>query len=455
LVSRLREVYQFVDRNFGSFLEEFREFIRKPGISTEDTGIEDTVSWLVTEMKKNGIEDIQVFKTKRHPVILSRVDKAARHTLLVYGHYDVSPPGSREDWRVDPFAAEIVGDRVIGRGTCDMKNNLMASVHAVKALVESGRPLPLNLIFLFEGEEEIGSPNLKPFLEEHREELSACDSILCGDAGGQSKTGQAVLVFGLKGLLSMELLVKSSQGMELHSGYAGITDNPAWRLVSALQCLREGDRILVPHFFDGAKEPNSKERIKFGLARNALGKKELEEALELKIKEGISVSKALVELFYKPTLNINALSSGYTVKGGTKTIVPDTAWARIDVRLAPCQSSSAIFENVKKHLIRKGFSDVLVEKQSELPAYKIDPDEKIARVCTKAIKKVVSTKTIIQPVTPGSGAMAWLPHILGKPMAFASSGVNYMAHRPNEFIAKEQYLKGIKLFATIYEDFAS
>ena len=436
-------------------LEEFREFIRKRGISTENTGIEDTVNWLVAKMKANGIGNTHVFETRRHPVILGKVHKAAKRTLLVYGHYDVQPPGSRESWSVDPFAAEVVDDRIIGRGTCDMKNNLMASVHAVKAFVESKRRLRLNLLFLFEGEEEIGSPNLRPFIEEHKEELSVCDSILCGDAGGLSKTGQAVLVFGLKGLLSMELLVKSAQGVEFHSGYAGITDNPAWRLVSALQCLRKGDRILVPHFFDGAKDPTSRERNKFGLARSALSKKDLEEEFELKIKKGMSVSKALVELFYKPTLNINALSSGYSIKGGARTIVPDTAWARIDVRLVPGQSSSKIFRSMKKHLINKGFSDVLIERQSDLPAYRIDPDERIARVCTGAIKKVISTKTIIQPVTPGSGAMAWLPYILGKPMAFVSSGANYMGHRPDEFITKVQYLKGIKLFATIYEDFAS
>jgi succinyl-diaminopimelate desuccinylase len=335
-----------------------------------------------------------------------------------------------------------------------MKNNLMASVQAVKALIDSTGSTPINLMLLFEGEEEIGSPNLKPFIKGHKKELSACDAIVCADGAGESKGGQALLVFGLKGMLSIELLVKSSQGVEFHSGYAGITDNPAWRLVSALRCLREDDRIVIPHFYDEVKEPSSKEKTEYGLAHIALDREKLEEAVELKIKEGMSVSEALVELFYKPTLNINGLSSGYTVQGGTKTIVPDSAWARIDARLVPGQDASAVFKNVQKHLINKGFNDVHVERQNDLPAYRIEPDEKIARVCIKATKKVINSKTIIEPTSPGSGAMAWLPHILGKPMAFAGSGVGYMAHRPNEFITKEQYLKGIKLFATIYEDYA-
>jgi acetylornithine deacetylase/succinyl-diaminopimelate desuccinylase-like protein len=114
-----------------------------------------------------------------------------------------------------------------------------------------------------------------------------------------------------------------------------------------------------------------------------------------------------------------------------------------------------VFENMKKHLMNKGFTDVHVEKMSDVPAYRIEPDEKIAKVCSEATKKIINPQTMTLPVTPGSGAMAWLPHILGKPMAFAGSGASYMAHRPNEFITKEQYLKGIKLFATIYENYAS
>jgi acetylornithine deacetylase/succinyl-diaminopimelate desuccinylase-like protein len=454
LGSKLKEVYKFVDKNSKLFLEEFREFIRKPGISTENTGIEETADWLKAKMSEDGVDEVQVFKTPRHPVILGKAGKGRNRTLLVYGHYDVQPPGDRQDWKSDPFGAEIIGDCIIGRGTCDMKNNLMASLHAVKALCEVEGSLPLNLIFLFEGEEEIGSPNFRRFLEEHKKELSACDSIVCGDGGGESKAGQATLVYGFKGLLSMEFLVKSSQGIEFHSGYAGITKNPAWRLVSALRCLREDDRIVIPHFYEGVKEPGLTEKSKYSLGRVVFSKKKLEEAFELKIKENMSVSEALIEVFYKPTLNINGLSSGYTVKEGTKTIVPDSAWARIDARLVPGQDASAIFENVRKHLIAKGFSDVLVEKQVELPAYRIEPDERIAKVCAEATKKVVNSKTMAIPISPGSGAMAWLPYILGKPMAVAGSGVTYMAHRPNEFITKEQYLNGIKLFATIYKDYA-
>jgi acetylornithine deacetylase/succinyl-diaminopimelate desuccinylase-like protein len=455
LGSKLKEIYEFVDKNSDLFLEEFREFIRKPGISTENTGIDETVNWLVPKMKENGIENVQAFETQRHPIILGRVGKTAKRTLLVYGHYDVQPPGDRKDWKVDPFAAEVVDDRIIGRGTCDMKNNLLASIHAAKALVECRQSTPINLMFLFEGEEEIGSPNFKPFVEKHKEELSACDSIVCGDGGGENKNGEAVLIYGLKGCLSMEFLVRSTLGAELHSMFAGIVDNPAWRLVSALRCLREDNKIAIPHFYDGVKDPSLKEKIKYGLARIAMSKEKLEEAYELKAKKDMSVSEILLEVFYKPTLNINGLSSGYTVKGGIKTIVPNSAWARIDARLVPGQNASAIFENVQKHLTAKGFNDVLVEKQMDLPAYRIEPDKKIAKICSEATKKVVNSKTISMPMIPGSGAMAWLPHILGKPMAFAGSGVTYMAHRPNEFITIEQYLKGIKLFATIYNDYAS
>jgi len=450
----LREVYEFVDKNSELFLSELREFIRKPGISTENTGIEETVSWLLATMRENGVDDVKVFQTKRHPVILGRAGKGAKRTLLVYGHYDVQPPGDREDWKADPFGAEIIENQIIGRGTCDMKNNLMASLHAVKALLQFRKMLPINLIFLFEGEEEIGSPNLKPFIEEHKDELSACDSILCGDGGGENKKGQSLLMYGLKGVLYVELSVKSPVGSEVHSMFAGIIENPAWRLISVLKSLKENERVLIPHFYDGVQEPSLTEKMKYGLAKVVLGKEELEEAFELKIKKGMSVSEALLEMFYRPTLNIDGLLSGYTKEKGMKTIVPDKASVKMDMRLVPGQDAVIIFGNLKKYLSSRGFEDVSVEMLGGLPAYRVDPHEKIAQVVDSAVKTVVTKKTMTMPIVPGSGAMAWLPHILGKPMAFAGSGVTYMAHRPNEFITKEQYVKGIKLFATIYNDYA-
>lgn len=336
-----------------------------------------------------------------------------------------------------------------------MKNNLMASVHAVKALLQARKQLPTNLIFLFEGEEEIGSPNLRPFIEEHKQELSACDSILCADGGGENKAGQSLLVYGLKGVLYVEFLVKSPTGTEIHSGNAGIVENPAWRLVSALMSLKDGEKVVIPHFYDGVKNPSLAEKMKFGLARVAMKKEQLEEALNLKIKNAVSISDALMEYFYKPTFNIDGLWSGYTVEKAMKTIVPAKAGAKIDMRLVPGQDPAAIFDSLKSHLGGHGFTDVDVEQLGALPAYRVDPDERIARVAAGAVKKVVSKKTMTLPINPGSGAMAWLPTILGKPMGFAGSGASYMAHRPNEFITAEQYLKGVKLFATIYSDFGS
>jgi acetylornithine deacetylase/succinyl-diaminopimelate desuccinylase-like protein len=146
------------------FLEEFKEFIDIPSISTENIGIRETINWLVLKMKENGVEDVRAFETQRHPIILGKVGKTVKRTLLVYGKYDVIPPGDRHDWKAAPYVAEVVDGRIIGRGTCDAKNNLMASVHAVKDFLECKKSLPINLIFLIEGEEEIGSPSLKPFI---------------------------------------------------------------------------------------------------------------------------------------------------------------------------------------------------------------------------------------------------------------------------------------------------
>lgn len=452
----LKSIYGFVEDNSRSLLDEFRQFIRQPGISTEDSGIQATVDWLVAKMKENGIADVQVFQTARHPIILGKIDgRQTERTLLVYGHYDVQPPGDRHDWKADPFAAEIVDGQIIGRGTSDMKNNLMACVHAVKAIHETGKSLPLNLIYLFEGEEEIGSPSLKPFIEQHAQELSKCDAILCGDGGGEDKTGQSLIMYGLKGMLFLELSVKSPNAREIHSMYAGVIENPAWRLISALMTLKQGNQVIIPHFYDGAKEPSVGEKMKYGLARFAIKRESLEESFGFTLKKDMTVSTVLTEAFYKPTLNINGLWSGYTVKGGVKTIVPDSAYAHLDIRTMPGQDVALIFESLENYLRSKGFADVTVEKLGfDLPGYRIDSGERIAKAVERATR-ALSKKTTTIPIMPASGAMVWLPHVLKKPMAFAGSGVTYMAHSANEFITPEQYLKGIKLFATIYNDYAS
>jgi len=451
-VTELKEVYEFVDKNSESLLNEFKDFVRKPGISTENTGIDETVNWLTGRLKQNGIEDVEVFKTPRHPIILGRTGRSAKRTLLVYGHYDVQPLGDLQSWTVDPFAAEIVGDRIVGRGTCDMKNNLMACVHAVKALLQTRKQLSTNLIFLFEGEEEIGSPSLKPFIEEHKQELCSCDSVLCAE-GGENKAGQSVISYGVKGMLYVEFLAKSPTGTDVHSMYAGIIENPAWRLLHALMSLKDGEKVTIPHFYDGVKEPSLAEKVKYGLAKVVVKKEQLEEAFDLRTKKTMSVSDVLTEVFYKPTLNIDGLWSGYTIEKGIKTIVPDKAGAKIDMRLVPGQDAAKIFDSLKTHLASHGFTDVDVEQLGALPAYRVDPDERVARVIADAVRKAVGKKTITMPIIPGSGAMVWLPIILGRPMGFAGSGAAYMAHRPNEFITREQYLKGVKLFATIYNDF--
>jgi len=262
-------------------------------------------------------------------------------------------------------------------------------------------------------------------------------------------------MYGAKEMLYVELSVKSPTGTEVHSSHAGIIENPAWRLLYALMSLKDGEKVTIPHFYDGVKEPSLAEKMKYGLAKVVVKKEQLEESFDLKIKKTMSVSDALMETFYKPTLNINGLWSGYTVEKGVKTIVPDKAAAKIDMRLVPGQDPSAIFGNLKTHLASHGFTDVDVEQLGALPAYRVDPEEKVARVVAGAVKKAVGKKTTTLPIMPGSGAMVWLPIVLGKPMGFAGSGAVYMAHRPNEFITAEQYLKGVKLFAAIYNDFGS
>src|SRR5918997_507801 len=320
-----------VDGLKNDLLGELEEFLRMPSISArkEDgsAGFRECAEWVAGKLVEAGAE-ARIMETEGHPVVYAEVGEGER-TLLSYGHYDVQPPEPLELWESEPFEPTVRDGGLYARGVADDKGDVLARIQALRLYVEEHGPLPFRLKFLIEGEEEVGSPSLAPFVRANAELLSA-DACLW-EGSMKDEAGRPMIFCGTKGLAYVELRTKSAS-YDLHSMYGNIAPNPAWRLVQALRTIKdEGGTVTLDGLDEIAEEPSEKdlEAIK-NIPFNAE---------ELKASWGVDAfdrdlpdKEALLEMLLRPTANIAGIMAGYTGPG-SKTIVPSQAFVKIDFRL--------------------------------------------------------------------------------------------------------------------------
>ena len=332
----------YARNNRQRFLTELREFVRIPSVSAQPQHAPDVrrcAEWLASHLRRTGLEHVRVIETPRHPIVYANwLHAPGRPTVLVYGHYDVQPPDPLAEWRTPPFEPTVRGQNLYGRGACDDKGQLFAHVKALESYLRTTRRLPVNVKCLFEGEEEIGSPNLKPFVARHARALSA-NAVAISDTR-MLGPGRPAITYGLRGSLSLELEVAGAPH-DLHSGnFGGALHNPLQALCEIISHLhdRQG-RILVPGFYDRVRRWSDSERDY--MAR--VGPTDAE------ILRNAGVARGWGERGFtlyerttvRPALGITGLSGGYQGKGG-KSIVPARAVAKIDIRLVPDQDPAEI-----------------------------------------------------------------------------------------------------------------
>ena len=329
------------------------QFLEFPSVSTDPAHNADTAmcaDWLVIKLNGIGLK-AEKHETLGHPVVVARNEhKPGRPTLMIYGHYDVQPADPLDLWKTPPFKPRIEDGVLYARGSTDNKGQIFAHIIGVQqAIVEDGE-LPLNLIFLIEGEEEIGSPNLKPFLEQYKDALK-CDLVAVSDTGMVGK-GKPTYTYGLRGIAAMEVQV-TGPGVDLHSGiYGGAVANPATALARLLATLHDAEgRVAIEGFYDSVLPLQDWEReawrklpITAGVLLQLTGSPEL---------FGEQGYGALERCFARPTAEINGIGSGYQGEG-SKTIIPAKAMAKLTFRLVPDQDPARILElaaaHLKKHL---------------------------------------------------------------------------------------------------------
>ncbi|MGB0776271.1 MAG: M20/M25/M40 family metallo-hydrolase, partial [Akkermansiaceae bacterium] len=331
-------------------LEDLFAFLRFPSISTDSNHAPDVrncANWLIEKLTTMGL-DVELHETPRHPIVIARNQhQPDKKTVLIYGHYDVQPVDPVELWDSPPFEPEIREGRIWGRGSTDNKGQMLAHVLGVeKTLLEDGE-LPVNLIFLFEGEEEIGSPNLVPFLEANKAEL-ACDVIAVSDTGMVAK-GVPTMGYGLRGITCCEVTVKGPSG-DLHSGvYGGAVANPATAVARLVASLHDADgKIAIDGFYDDVRPLENWEREMWAQVPG-VSDADILNITGSPAPFGEPDYSSAERLWARPTAEVNGIGGGYQGEG-SKTVLPAEAMAKFSFRLVPDQDPADISAKVKSHL---------------------------------------------------------------------------------------------------------
>ena len=448
----LGKVYEYIDAHADSFVEDLVKLVKQPSVSAKGEGIEECAILVQKMLQEIGVSTKIIRGEKGHPVVYGEIkSEKSGKTILFYDHYDVQPPEPLEKWMCKPFSGKIINGKIYGRGASDNKGNFVSRLKDVQTLLKVTGNVPVNIKFFVEGEEEIGSPNLEPVIREYRDLFSADAAIW--EFGGTDRRGRPNLYLGLKGVLSVELKATDAS-RDVHSANAPLIPNSAWRLVWALNLLKDKEEnILIEGFYDDVL-PLSPEEIEC-LKNIPFEEEEFKKELGLKeFLQNKSGLKALEALLYQPTCTINGFVSGYTGKG-SKTVLPHEASAKLDFRLVPNQNPTEIFQKLVRHLKEHEFEDLEVIKHGSTEPTRTPINDPFVKLVAKTAEKVYSKKAVIYSTSAGSGPMHLFRNFLG--YAVVSAGCSHPeanTHAPNENLKIESYIKGTKFIATLISDFA-
>jgi acetylornithine deacetylase/succinyl-diaminopimelate desuccinylase-like protein len=447
----------YIDQEMERFEEELFDFLRIPSVSARSEHAPDThdaATWVAERLTDAGLS-ASVMETPGHPVVLGEWREAGPEapTLLIYGHYDVQPPEPLDEWLSPAFEPTVRDGNIYARGASDDKGQLFLHIKALEAQLKGAGSLPVNVVVVAEGEEEVGSPNLVPFVEAHKERL-ACDAVIISDSSMFAQ-GLPSLLFSLRGLAYFEIHVQGP-ATDLHSGtYGGSVVNPGNTLAKIIASLKD-DRghIAIPGFYDDVVEWDLETRDALGaLPFDLDGFMEEVGAPGLNGEAGFTL---LERLWIRPTCDVNGILCGYTGEGA-KTVLPAKAMAKVSFRLVPDQSPERVKELLTAHVKNVAPPEVTVhiEELHGGRPWKAELEGEFFEAAQRALEKAFDTP----PVLTGEGGsipiVVDFQEILEAPvllMGFAPPGANM--HAPNEWIPLENFRKGIHAVSQFYAELA-
>jgi acetylornithine deacetylase/succinyl-diaminopimelate desuccinylase-like protein len=440
-----------------NYLEDYYSFLRFPSVSTDDQykkKLEDCARWLVNKLTAIGLET-QLVPTKGHPIVWARnKHTAGRRTVLIYGHYDVQPPDPLELWDSPPFEPVLKNGYVFARGATDNKGQILAHILGIQETIEQNGDLPVNLHLVIEGEEEIGSGNLGPFLSENRDALKS-DVAVVSDTGMIEK-GVPTLSYGLRGVTALEIKVTGPK-MDLHSGiFGGAVQNPITALAQLLATLhdREG-RVAIAGFYDRVKPLEKWEREAWRKLP-VDGDKLIREETGVPELFGEAGYNSIERIWARPTAEINGISGGYQGQG-TKTVIASHATAKLTFRLVPDQEGDEILKLARAHLeknLPKGVTIEITDGHSG-PWYLTDPNSTIGKAAQRALRKAFDRDPALIREGGSIPIVSQFRGILGiETLLMGLALPDCRAHSPNENFPLENFEGGIRLNKAILQELA-
>jgi acetylornithine deacetylase/succinyl-diaminopimelate desuccinylase-like protein len=451
------KVLAYLKQNQKRFLAEFCDYLRFPSVSAQPQHKKDLhacAEWLVAHCRTIGL-DARLCPTGGHPIVIAKTTRAKSKTkrphFMVYGHYDVQPPEPLELWDSPPFEPRIVGRTIFARGSTDNKGQNFAHLKAVEAYLKTGTPLPCDLTFVIEGEEEVGSESLSSFLKKNRCELD-CEAVVVSDTGMPSPKHPA-LTYALRGIIAFEITLQGPSH-DLHSGvFGGAVENPAMALAQLLAKVRDRKgRITIPGFYDDVAPLSKFEREQ--AAHYPLPDAKLKKLLGSPQLFGEHGFTATEQRSARPTFEINGLTSGYQGEG-SKTIVPSWARAKITCRLVPDQKPGQIRKAVCAYLKKICPPTVRMEIEAGhgAEAYHVSPTGPQAQAALRALEKAFGCKPILMREGGSIPIVNEFKKILGADSLLLGLGLpDDNAHSPNEKFNLDCFAKGQLMSAHLWQE---
>jgi acetylornithine deacetylase/succinyl-diaminopimelate desuccinylase-like protein len=446
---QLSAALAYAQDNRDRFLDELKAFVRIPSVSTDPSAkpeMQRAAQWVADQLRSLGLQNVAIYSTAGHPVVYAEWLSAGsgKSTALIYGHYDVQPAEPLELWHSPAFEPTQRGENLYGRGASDMKGQVMISLKAVEALVCTG-DLPVNLKFLIEGEEEIGSPNLEPFIAEHKE-LLACDYAVNPDTG-MIGADLPSITYGLRGLAYFEVRL-SGPDHDLHSGqFGGAVHNPAQALCELIAGMHDDQgRVTLPGFYDAVRPLEDEERAE--LARLPMDDDFYRQQTGVPALWGEAGYTPTERVGGRPTLEVNGLLSGFT-GAGSKTVLPAHAMAKISMRLVPDQQPAEVHQQLLRYL-QENAPDTVRWEVIQLaggPASITDRHLPAVAALSRALEDTWGKRPVFKREGGSVPVVAQMVKILGVDSVLTGFGLpDDNLHSPNEKMHIPTYYKGIDAF---------
>lgn len=428
------------------YLAELFHLLSIPGVSTlpEHHGdMRKAASWLAEHMEEIGLENVQIFETKGHPIVygdwLGAKDKP---TVLIYGHYDVQPPDPLEEWLSPPFKPEIRNNNIYARGANDNKGQLFIHLKAIDSFIESTGKLPVNIKFIIEGEEEVGSLNLEKFIKNNKKLLKA-DFALVSDTPSAG-VNQPILTYALRGILYTEITVQTA-GRDMHSGeFGGAVENPVHVLSRIVAQLKDkNNRVTIPGFYKDVVPVKIEERRSLNKVDNLAALKEEAGILKLVSEKGFTPSEGRK---IRPTLDVNGIWGGFTGEGA-KTVLPYKASAKISMRLVPNQDPAKIAVFFEKYLrkLTPSTARLSFSIHSASNPVVVSKEGKEIRAAVWALKESFGKAPLLDREGGSVPVVEMFSRVLGLQTVLMGFGLpDDNLHAPNEKFSLEMFRKGIE-----------